>query len=282
MARPLPLPIWPDSADAALSLTFDVDAETGWLGYSHFNEIDYSTRLTVMSDARYGIVRGIPRILVLLDQFGIKGTFYTPGATAERYPEVMREVVAAGHEIAHHGHMHIRPNLLDRDGQREELVRGIDALETTLGVTPTGYRAPAGIMTPETFELLVELGFTYDSSCMGDDRPYIEEHEGRSILELPAHWSTDDWPHFGWNLDSGTAGPADQDAFVRTWMGEFDSTLEEQRHLTYVMHPEVIGRGYRMLALRELLERIRDSAKVVYLTHAELATLIAPAGIGSL
>jgi hypothetical protein len=47
-------------------------------------------------------------------------------------------------------------------------------------------------MTPETFELLVELDFVYDSSCMGDDRPYMEEHQELSLLELPAHWRTDD------------------------------------------------------------------------------------------
>jgi len=61
-------------------------------------------------------------------------------------------------------------------------------------------------------------------------------------------------------LDSGTAGPADQSAFVKTWFGEFESAVEEQWHLTLVMHPEVIGRGYRMLALRELLNRYAERA----------------------
>jgi len=75
-----------------------------------------------------------------------------------------------------------------------------------ISVRPSGYRAPGGRMSPETFSLLIELGFGYDSSCMGDDRPYVEEWEGQRMLELPCHWSLDDWPHFGWSLDSGAAG----------------------------------------------------------------------------
>ena len=51
--------------------------------------------------------------------------------------------------------------------------------------------------------MLVEHGFAYDSSCMGDDRPYVEEHDGLRLLELPVHWSLDDWPRFGWSIDLG-------------------------------------------------------------------------------
>ena len=58
-------------------------------------------------------------------------------------------------------------------------------------------------MTDETFDLLVEHGFAYDSSCMGDDRPYLQSWASGSILELPVHWSLDDWPRFGWSIDHG-------------------------------------------------------------------------------
>ena len=70
---------WPNSAQTAISLTFDVDAESGWLG----EDDAYKHRLSTLSEARYGITRGLPRILQTLQRHDIKATFYVPGYTAE-------------------------------------------------------------------------------------------------------------------------------------------------------------------------------------------------------
>ncbi len=273
LARSLPLPVWPGGADVAVSLTFDVDAESGWLGYSP----DYARRLSALSEGRYGIVRGLPRILDLLGERGVRGTFYVPGDTVERHTDAVRTIVDAGHEVAHHGHRHLSSDRIDADAQRGELVHGLEAMRDHLEIVPRGYRSPGGRITPETFHLLVELGFAYDSSFMGDDRPYIEEWGGASILELPFHWSLDDWPHFGWGLEAGVAGPADQNAFLNVWLAEFASAVQERRHVTFAMHPEVIGRGYRMAALRRFLETIEEQANVCFLTHGDVADLLGAA-----
>lgn len=272
MARPLELPVWPNGADVAVSLTFDVDAEAGWLGWSD----DYARRVSALSEGRFGIVRGLPRVLELLGERGVRGTFYVPGDTVERHTDAIRTIVDAGHEIAHHGHRHLSSDRIDADAQRAELEQGLDALKSHLDIVPVGYRAPGGRITPETLEMLVEFGFAYDSSCMGDDRPYIEEWGETSILELPFHWSLDDWPHFGWGLDSGAAGPADQHAFLNVWLAEFRSAVQERRHVTYAMHPEVIGRAYRIAVLREFLETIEREAAVCFLTHREVAEICSP------
>ena len=277
MARSLPLPTWPNGADVGVSLTFDVDAEAGWLGVSDA----YEDRLATLSEGRFGIVRGLPRILDLLAERRIAATFYVPGDTVERHTDAVRAILDAGHEIAHHGHRHLSGDRIDADAQRQELEQGLEAMRSQLGLRPVGYRAPGGRLTRTTFELLVELGFTYDSSCMGDDRPYVEEWGGSSLLELPFHWSLDDWPHFGWSLDAGAAGPADQSAFLNVWLAEFESALAERRHVTYTMHPEVIGRGYRMATLRRFIDVIDGAATVCYLTHRELAgtvTVTSPDG----
>ncbi len=276
MARALPLPAWPNGADVAVSMTFDVDAECGWLGYSD----DYERRLSALSEGRFGIVRGLPRVLELLAERGIGGTFYVPGDTVERHTDAIRAIVDTGHEIAHHGHRHLSSDRIGEDAQRAELEQGLEALRSHLGVVPAGYRAPGGRLTPETLGMLVELGFVYDSSCMGDDRPYVEEWGDTAILELPFHWSLDDWPHFGWSLDSGAAGPADQNAFLNVWLAEFRSAVQERRHVTYTMHPEVIGRGYRIAALRQFLDTIESEARVCYLTHGEVADLVSGAESG--
>ena len=87
---------WPGSADVAVSLTFDVDAEAGWIGTGR----PYEHRLTALSEARYGVVRGLPRIMDLLRSHDVRGTFFVPGLTAQRYPDAVAAIVAAGRELA--------------------------------------------------------------------------------------------------------------------------------------------------------------------------------------
>ncbi|MDX6513730.1 MAG: peptidoglycan-N-acetylglucosamine deacetylase [Gaiellaceae bacterium] len=266
MAQPIELPSWPNGADVAVSLTFDVDAECGWLGEGE----EYARRLTTLSEGRFSVVRGLPRILDVLRDTGVSGTFYVPGDTAERHTERLAGLLADGHEIGHHGHMHLRSDKIDAAAQREEIERGLEALERHLGVRPTGYRSASWELTPETFELLLEFGFDYDSSCMGDDRPYIEEHEGSRILELPVHWSLDDWPHFAWTIEGGGV-IGHPDTVLEIWLAEFESALADRRHVTFTMHPEVIGRGYRIQVLRRLIEEAGSRANVWFATHAEVA-----------
>jgi peptidoglycan-N-acetylglucosamine deacetylase len=237
---------------ATVALTFDVDAEAGWLGEG---EAEYARRLTILSEGRFGVTRGIPRILALLARHGIPGTFFVPGLTAELHPGLVPALLEAGHEIGHHGYLHVRTDHVDLATQTTEIERGFAALEAAGAPRPAGYRSTSWEVTPETFRMLVEAGFAYDSSCMGDDRPYVEEHDGRRILELPVHWSLDDWPRFGWNIDSGgnVASPADLE---RDWWAEYACARAEERLVTFTMHPEVIGRAYRFAALERLVGRM--------------------------
>jgi peptidoglycan-N-acetylglucosamine deacetylase len=269
LAAPLDLPPWPEAADVVVCLTFDVDAEAPWLAQSP----DYSTRLSTLSEGRYGVVRGLPRILELLARYEAAGTFYVPGSTAERYPDGVRAIAAAGHEVGHHGHLHLRSHEVDAATQRSELERGLVALERLLDRAPAGYRSPAWELTPETFRLLVEHGFTYDSSCMGDDRPYLEQVEGEELLELPVHWSLDDWPYYGWSVDRG-GNVFSPSVWYESWLSEFEAALSEQRLVTYTMHPEVIGRGYRLRALDRLMGEMTARANVWFPTHSQVAALV--------
>jgi peptidoglycan/xylan/chitin deacetylase (PgdA/CDA1 family) len=269
VARSLALPFWPGGAEVAVSLTFDVDGDPTWLGAGP----EFRARLSTLSQARYGLVRGLPRILDLLDSRSIPATFYVPGATALAYPAAVRAIVAAGHEIGHHGHDHLRPDFTDARGQRDEIERGLTALADVVGQVPRGYRAPYAELTPETFELLVEHGFDYDSSCMGDDRPYVEECGDLSILELPLHWSLDDAPYFMFMHGSGglLRDPAE---VLDIWFAEFERAVLERRHATFVMHPEVIGRGPHFDALVRLVDRIGATAPVWWARHGDVARLL--------
>lgn len=159
----------------------------------------------------------------------------------------MEAILAAGHEVGHHGYLHRGTDGLDASAQRGELEEGLAALGR-LGVRPGGYRSPGWELTPGTLDLLGELGFSYDASLMADDRPYWVTSETRPLLELPGHWSLCDWPYFGWTAYHGGL-LADPAAVERIWLSEFESARQDRRAVTYTMHPEAIGRGYlaRML-----------------------------------
>jgi peptidoglycan-N-acetylglucosamine deacetylase len=139
-------------------------------------------------------------ILSLLDELGVRATFFLLGMTAERYPDLVREVGARGHDLACHGYEHTRVFEQSPDAFRRDLERSVELIESLTGSRPTGYRAPAFSINRETiwaYETLCELGFHYDSSQYDSPRipnrirpvppqPYrLTLPSGRGIWELP-------------------------------------------------------------------------------------------------
>jgi peptidoglycan/xylan/chitin deacetylase (PgdA/CDA1 family) len=252
------------SGQGQLAVTFDVDAESVWLAASP----DYEQRLSTLSEARYGVGRGLTRVLELLDRYEAPGTFYVPGATGQRHPDAVAGIIDAGHVVGHHGHDHLKSHRIGAAEQRREIERGLEALGK-LGVRPRGYRSPAWELTPETLALLAEFEFTWDSSLMEDDRPYEIDAGGLRLVELPVHWTLDDWPWFGWTEDGG-GSLGDPSLVERVWLFELQSAIVENRAITLTMHPEVIGRPHRLVALERMLEQAR-SAGTEIVSHADLA-----------
>jgi peptidoglycan/xylan/chitin deacetylase (PgdA/CDA1 family) len=262
---------WPNGARCAVSLSFDVDAESGFL---HQGD-EWQRRLSSLSQGRYGVVRGVPRILDLLDRHGIRATFFVPGYTAEHHADAIRPVLDAGHEIGHHGYIHKRPDTISAEEEREEMERGLEALQRSLGVRPVGYRSPAWEITPTTVELLNEFDFVYDSSGMGDDVPYLEHSEGRTLLELPVDWLLDDWPQFGFESGSGSP-PSNPERVFEIWSQEFDGLYAEGAYFMLTMHPEVIGRPHRIAMLDRLIRHIKGYPGIWWACGEEVARHAAP------
>lgn len=262
---------WPDSKDAAVCLTFDVDAETGPFSVGD----EYHRRLSTLSDARFSTVRGVWRILEILRRHRVSATFFVPGWTAENYPHVVAAILEAGHEVAHHGYLHSSSHKVPPAVQEREIERGIAALESVGAPRPRGYRSPSGEVTPETFQMLVDHGFLYDSSFMSDDRPYIERHETLQVLELPWHWSLDDYVYFGYWLDFG-GNAAAASAWRQNWWGEYESAREERRSVVFTCHPEISGRAYRALELERLIEQIGCDGRAWFARMEDVARHVEP------
>mgnify|MGYP006271562221 CR=1 FL=1 len=109
----------------------------------------------------------VERILDLFDRHAVQGTFFTLGWIAERHPDVVRRIVAAGHELASHGWDHTRVTELTPDAFREDVGRTRTLLEDVGGVSVIGYRAPSYSINAGNLwahELLAETGYAYSSS----------------------------------------------------------------------------------------------------------------------
>lgn len=113
------------------------------------------------------VVRNTQRLLELCARHRVRGTFFVLGWVAERWPELLREIHGAGHELASHGHDHRRVTQFTRDQFREDLRRARSAVEDAVGVAVVGYRAPNYSIARQSLwalDVLLEEGFSYDSS----------------------------------------------------------------------------------------------------------------------
>ena len=122
---------WLRGHRAALILTFDIDAESCMLAEGR----RYAAHPNVMSHQAFGPLVGVPRILDMLGAQQVRATFFVPGVTAGRYPELIRRIDAQGHEIGHHSYSHRPPQLLTEEEERRDFEQGLDALDQ-LGTRP--------------------------------------------------------------------------------------------------------------------------------------------------
>ncbi len=249
-------------------LTFDFDAVSPWI----YRDMATPTQL---SRGEFGIV-GAGRLLALLQKHDIQGTWFTPGHTLDTYPDICARIHVEGHEIAHHGYLHEPPGQLTREEEEAVLLRGIACIERVTAQKPRGYRSPAWDLSPNTMELLLAHGFVYDSSMMAHDHhPYYARigdqfpkdaparfGQPSSLIEMPISWSLDDFPHFEFRSGPNGILPGLQraDDVLANWLDDFRymAQTEEWGVLTYTFHPQVIGRGHRMLMLERLITALRD------------------------
>lgn len=270
---------WPTGFTSAASFTFDVDAESGVLwGQPHNGD-----RMSVMSHQAYGPLVGVPRILRLLDKHGIRSTFFVPGYTAQRYPQVVRDIAAAGHELSHHGYLHEQPSALSPADQAAALDRGLDALESVAGVRPVGYRAPMWDLSWEMPALLHERGFLYDSSLMDSDYPYelsVAAHSSDSVVELPIEWALDDWEQYCYLPDIAGSGLIETPAKARElWTSAFRGLHAVNGCWILTNHPFLSGRPGRAAELDALMGEVVSTSGVWVAPLAEIATHIRMLGL---
>lgn len=253
--------VWPAGIQAAAAITVDFEGES----------VEHSTMDLPLwgrySHGRYGAQVGASNMLALFARYDIRATFFVGAWDVERYPHVMEEIVAAGHEVAGYGFCHEDFSTRTIADQQTVLERSEAVFQSAFGQKPVGFRAPGRRMKTETRQILAARGYHYDSSYSDDDRPYIVESSGGNrLVELPVHEPWTDKPYYEKHRVPRVV--------AASFVDEFDATYGVGGLFTLSLRPRGdygSGRGVRVRAIEPLLRALRERPRTWVAPCRELA-----------
>lgn len=271
----------------------DVDAVAGWLGsYGGEDSPDDISRGMFSGEV------GTPRLLELFKRYKLQTTWFIPGHSIETFPEQMKAVADAGHEIGVHGYSHENPIAMTREQEMAVLDHCIELVTQLSGKRPTGYVAPWWEFSNVTNELLLERGIKYDHSLMHDDfHPYyvrvgdnwtkidfgkeakewmkpLERGVQTDLIEIPANWYLDDLPPMMFIKKSPNShGFVSPRHLGEMWQDQFDWVYRENDYAVFTMtiHPDVAGRPQVLMMLERLIEHMLGHEGVRFTTFNSIA-----------
>mgnify|MGYP006270961791 FL=1 len=264
---------WPNEAKLALSLVVNVEegAEQnladGDRGPEPVDELGVMLKKPVRnygneSNYAYGINEGAPRVLNLLQKYGMSATFTAAAVALERAPQVAQRIAADGHEVCAHGHRWAFQLGMDEARERQFIRDATVSIERTTGRRPVGWLSRY-LHTGETRRLLVEEGYEYHMDDFSRDEPFMDRSYARPIVVLPYALDTNDMKM--WNA------PA---LMPRDWLqylkDSFDCLYAESaarpRMMSVGVHLRIIGRPGRIVAFEEFL-RYAASVRGVWIAR---------------
>ena len=271
----------------------DVDAVAGWLGsYGGEDSPDDISRGLFAGEV------GSLRLLKLFERFGIKTTWFIPGHSIETFPEQMKAVAQAGHEIGIHGYSHENPISMTPEQEEAVLDKCIDLVTKLQGKRPTGYVAPWWEFSAVSNELLLKKGIKYDHSLMHHDfqpyyvrvgdswtkidyskkpeswmKPLVRGRE-TDLIEIPGSWHLDDLPPMMFIKKAPNShGFVSPYAIEEMWRDQFDWVYREYDYAVFpiTIHPDVSGRPHVLMMLERLYHHIIRHPGVRFCTMNEMA-----------
>lgn len=260
------MPVWPGGARGALCLSFDNLGEAA--------EIELGA--LAADDASVGMhptaTRVLPNLLGALGDRDLTATFFVEGLNAEIYPDALRAMAAAGHEVAYHAWRHEQWGELSATEQAENLARGVDAFEG-LGLGVAGMRPPGGQLGPGGTQAMRESGLRYCSPA--GEGAGVED----GVALLPFQWRHIDASCVLPPLApvrqqmTGSRSPIDPGAFLAHLEAEIKRLSHESGFATIVLHLfmlDWLGED-RLAALLERLEVEARHGGLWLATGAEIA-----------
>ena len=259
---------WPHGARLALSIV--VNVEEGAEGNivdgdkcpEPVDEMGLALKHSVRnygneSNYRYGLTRGAPRVLRLLEKHGVRATFTACALALERAPELAQEIMRQGHEVTSHGWRWAHQFRMDEDEERAYIRKAVESLQRTTGRKPRGWLSRY-LLTGNTRRLLCEEGFLYHMDDYGDDEPRWDAVDGKPIVVLPYQVDNNDMKM--WSAPAYTP-----DQWLKYATDNLDWMLAEGEHEVNMMslglHLRIIGRPGRIWALEKFLAYAAQRAR---------------------
>ncbi|TBW09496.1 allantoinase PuuE [Azotobacter chroococcum subsp. isscasi] len=279
-----PHPQWPGEARIALSfvLNYEEGGERCILHGDQESEAFLSEmvaaqplpgvrNLCMESLYEYGSRAGVWRLLELFHREGIPLTVFAVAMAAERHPEIIRTMVADGHEICSHGYRWIDYQYLDEAEEKAHLERAIDILARIAGERPLGWYT--GRLGPNTRRLVREEGgFLYDSDAYDDDLPYWDPAStaAKPHLVIPYTLDTNDMRF------TQVQGFNSGDDFFTYLKDAFDVLYAEgeagaPKMLSIGMHCRLLGRPARFAALQRFVDYVKGHDRVWFARRVDIA-----------
>lgn len=219
----------------------------------------------------YGGRVGVWRILHTFDRLGVPATFFPNARCAEIYPDAVKEIARAGHDVAAHGYT--QDGLLaymTLDQQRATIRRCRDILGETTGHTPQGWISPVLAFTPETVDLLVQEGYKWHGDVTYIDLPHRIMTKHGPLAAIPSSDFT----------DNRVLRSSPRDLYD-VYAGTFDYLLQHEplAHLGLTLHCHFGGRPMVIAVFDEIIRRIQASPDVWFAKHSELAQWALGSGV---
>lgn len=263
---------WPDGRRCCVSVTVSLGLSNGPEGLT--------PKDVASSDAFFAAHDGLAQVLRVLDRHMLHATFAVPGVLAPARRDRLRDLVAAGHEIAALGFRHEDVSALDRAEEADRLKRTTALIADAAGVPPKGWFAlprqgdtfAGGAVSPHTVDLLIEAGYGYLGNGLADDIPHwwvTEFATRRALLALPYYYHFDD-QFFDLFPTKGT-GLEHPDSLFRNWRAEFAAQYRRGRMFHMVLHPQHSGWAHRAQLLDAFLTEMRTHPGLWNPTGRELA-----------
>jgi peptidoglycan/xylan/chitin deacetylase (PgdA/CDA1 family) len=255
---------WPDGKMICATLTVALEAFNRG---GHFKKSsDLSVNLASISHANYGGNVGIWRIMEICDRNDVRATIDVNGLACERWPDAVKALHDAGHEVAGHGTTNdIKITDLSPDEQREEIRACNRAIEDVTGAPPVGWVGPGGGHTEETMGILADEGYTWCGDQSDDDLPYVVTVNGKPMTIIPKHWYYNDWR--AWNGGASNGAMA-----VEGFKDAFDFVREEALQgrpgrIDALVHAELGGRPYMAHAWEKMIRYLKQFEDIIWFTH---------------
>jgi peptidoglycan/xylan/chitin deacetylase (PgdA/CDA1 family) len=216
----------------------------------------------------YGAVEGVPRLLDLFDKHGVKATSFMVGTAVEKHPDLAREIVRRGHEAAAHGRTWESTFQLSRDAEKKNISDGAEIIERITGFHPVGWNANALRNSPNTLEILQELGFLYHIDDVSRDEPFINVLPNGTLVTVPYSVNLNDFQ----NAFPGRYSPPSYEQVLKD---QFDQLYEEgdkrRRMMLICTHDRMCGMPAATRMLDRVLTYIRQKPGVWFARKEEIA-----------